>query len=394
MTRPIARIARGLSRWRRRIERSRRLRDALLDLTRVVPGRMAHRYRGIWAYRLRRWRIAERELDAALAGSSDRATLLHAASVQQHLGGTARRDAYVAECEHTSPSPLYDSGSAFAVSTKRPWERESAARYLARNADRLRRIAESRLTTTPAKRYAFVYWDTVERPDVVQHCIDSMRQWCPPDLELVELHAENLADWVRMDPRIMHRVDMPAHGADLIRLHLLSTYGGLWLDASCLLNESFPAWVEEVRRQDLFLFTYEGSRTGNWFIWGEPGSYRLQLIRAALDSWFLDGGKWTNYFMFHDVVEMLYWTDERYRRDWDAGLHLHPGRCFDVHHALGTALTDADWADVRHAQPINKLSWRKYNAPELRSDPSTGVSRLMAEPLGRAAAAEAPLAAR
>ena len=91
--------------------------------------------------------------------------------------------------------------------------------------------------------------------------------------------------------------------------------------------------------------------------------------------------------MFHDVVEMLHWTDPRYRTEWDAGLHLHPHDFFDMHKALGRPLTDVEWAAVWRRHPVNKLSWRKYNAPELRADPTTGVAHFIKEPLTRTTSA-------
>jgi hypothetical protein len=333
------------------------------------------------AFRLRRWKLAEREFRRALQGRSDRSTWLYAASVQDRLKNASRRDTYVGVANDLFPSRAYDSTLAFATSSTRPHERDVVGTYLAKNQTVLSEEAAIATSQAATPKYAFVYWDSEEQPDVVQHCIDSMRKYLPADLKLIELNAKTVGDWVQIDKRIMDRVDIPAHAADMIRLHLLAKYGGMWLDASCLLNPEFSSFYDRIRDQDFFLFTYSGSRTGNWFIWARPESYRLQLLRTALDRWFTNGGKWTNYFMFHDVVEMLYWTDDRYRHEWDAGLSLAPTNAFDCHKALGRSVTDEEWSAVRQRSPINKLSWRKYNAPELRADPTTGVSRLMAEVL-------------
>ncbi|RIX28274.1 hypothetical protein D1781_12525 [Amnibacterium setariae] len=356
---------------------------ALMAAT-LLPGGALQKQVGRIAYHRRRPVVAQRAFAGALRTRPDRETWLYAASTEERLKRPDRRDADVAIANERFPAPDYDARAAFAVSTARPWERDAVARFAAEHADRLAAAAlelRESARDTGRGRFAFVYWNSLDRPDVVQHCIASMRAHLPADLTLVELHDGNLADWVDIDRRILDLVDIPAHRADLIRLHLLSTWGGMWLDASCLLNPDFPAFAGTIRDEDLFLFTYRGSRTGNWFIWGTPESYRLQLLRSTLDAWFLDGRRWTNYFMFHDVVEMLYWTDPRYRAEWDAGMHLRPDRAFDCHKTLGRSVTDEEWRAVRRRSPINKLSWRKYNAPELRADPTSGIARLMAEPL-------------
>jgi hypothetical protein len=336
----------------------------------------------IASYRHRRYQNARVEFARALRRGESRRTLLYAASVEDKLKDAARRDIYLARAAKKFPPVGYDFASALTATTARPLERDDIAQFAVANAQQLTQIATQRAASARSEpRYAFVYWDSEQQPDIVQHCIASMREHLPADLTLVELNAQTIGEWITIDPRIMARVDIPAHAADMIRLHLLSTYGGMWIDASCLLNPSFPDYVAKIREEDFFLFTYAGARTGNWFIWARPGSYRLQLLRAALDTWFLSGRSWSNYFHFHDTVEMLYWTDAQYRADWDRALRIHPGTLFDCHKALGHPVTDDEWAQVRHAHPINKLSWRKYNAPELRADPTTGVSRFIAEPI-------------
>lgn len=358
------------------------LRRSLRALESRYRGLDQHRDAGIAAYASRDFKRAAKEFTQALRGRTDRDLWLHAASTQERRRNLELRDTYVTVANTLFPVRAYDAKAAFAFSNARPHERDEVARWLASTMPSIRARAEelvSEADTSP--RYAFVYWNSPDQPDVVQHCIDAMRRNLPAGLTLVVLNETTLTDWVSIDPAIMGKVDIPAHAADMIRLHLLSKYGGLWLDSSCLINEGFPAYSEQIRAEDFFLFTYSGSRTGNWFIWADAHSYRLQLLRAALDTWFLSGRGWTNYFMFHDVVEMLYWTDPRYASEWDAGLHLHPRDFFHVHRALGRPVTDEEWAAVRHEYPVNKLSWRKYNAPELRADPTTGIARFIAEPL-------------
>lgn len=362
--------------------------ELVLRASSLLPGRALHVALGNAAYRRRRWRLAHHAFSQALRRGEDRSTWLRAGSAADRMGRADLRDRCTAAMEERFPSACYDSRAALAVSTKRPLERDAIAVFAAERADELRERAESLVeSATAGPAYAFVYWDTEDRPDVVRRCIAAMRQHLPADLVLVELSAANLGDWITIDPRILDAVDIPAHEADVIRLHLLSTYGGLWLDASCLIGAAFGGFYDGIREEDLFLFTYAGSRTGNWFIRAEARSYRLQLVRAALDAWFLSGRGWTNYFQFHDVVEMLYWTDERYRREWDAGRHTAPTGAFDLQRTLGRSVSDAEWAAVRSRNPVNKLSWRKYNAPELRSDPTTGIARLIAELDGSLASA-------
>lgn len=338
---------------------------------------------GLEAFRSEHWDEAISALENTIRrGAGDRGVLLCASSAHARLGHKATAGAYTLLANRLYPSRSYDSSAAFEVYADAPFERDELAEFLAANATALRTRAEVACAKAAVPSAAdtpriFVYWDTDERPPLVELSIASMRHNLPPGVELVELNEKTLRDWVVLDPALVARVEREANRSDLIRLHLLAEHGGLWLDATCFLNPGFANLFDQISAEDFFLYTYRGSRTGSWCFWGTPTSYRVQVLREALELWLMSGRPWTNYFMFHDFVEMLYWTDERYRQEWDSGLHLHPGEALALLRSLGKTITDEDWQELRNRSPINKLSW-KFSEDYL-SDPLSGVSRLLAE---------------
>lgn len=345
---------------------------------------------GKTAFAAQRWQEAVEAFEALIqAGYNNRETMLYIASSYDRLGKKDLATTFTKVANHLFPSASYDSTAAFTVYSGAPAERDAVAEFLVKNMIELRKIARSRSrqADAPARRVfmrrseptlrAFVYWDSAKRPIIVRKCIRSMRRHLPKNVELVELNDENLRDWVVIDESLLAKVESKPHLSDVIRLHLLSTYGGLWLDATCLLNYGFFSLFDLISKEDFFLYRYRGSRTGNWFFWAQPQSYRLQLLRAALDLWLSSGRPWNNYFMFHDFIEMLYWTDRRYRREWDAGLYLHPREALAMNSALHRPVADHEWFDLRRRSPINKLTW-KFNKAKL-DDPRTGVARLLSE---------------
>ncbi|MFJ6417039.1 capsular polysaccharide synthesis protein [Paeniglutamicibacter sp. NPDC091659] len=336
---------------------------------------------GFEAFHAQDWKTAAIEFDEALRnGESDRNIWLSAASAHERMGSHDVAATYTSLANRLHPSTCYDSAAAFGVYAAAPVERDTIATFLTEHAAELSTSAElaclqAKERTTAAR--AFVYWDTDNRPDIVRQCIESMHKFAPEDLEVVELNAATIKDWVTIDESLLAGIENPAHRSDVIRLNLLSTHGGLWLDATCLLNPGFPFLYDQINRENFFLYTYRGSRTGNWFFWAQPDSYRLQLLRAALHLWLESGRPWSNYFMFHDIVEMLYWTDARYRNDWDTGLYLHPREALEMNKSLGRRLADHEWFDIRRRSPVNKLTW-KFDQSKL-GDPTTGVARLVSE---------------
>lgn len=349
------------------------------------------------AFAQQSWAEAARHFEAELsAGSTSREAWLGAASAHDRLGAKDLASAFTRLGNRLAPSTRYDSTAAFAAYGGAPAERDAMANFFLDRAPELRAAALARVegaSTVVHERPtdessavpfmpsaaipAFVFWDTSERPPIVQRCIQSMRQHLPEWLELRELDASALIEEIDLPPEATTQVTSMANLSDVLRLHVLSNVGGLWIDATCLLGDGFLELAQRVAREDFFAFTYRGSRTGSWFLWARPESYRLQLIRVTLDAWLNDGRAWNNYFMFHDIVEMLYWTDERYRSEWDAGLYLHPREALKLNKALGRRVAEHEWFDLRHRSPINKLTW-KFDQAKAK-DPTTAVARLLAE---------------
>jgi len=100
--------------------------------------------------------------------------------------------------------------------------------------------------TIPKKIWSF--WDVQPIPEFIQKCIDSWRRE-NPDFEITILSKENLADYVGQDEAdaIIHwKFNNSAQKlSDLVRLSVLSKYGGIWLDASIVSYNSFQ-WVIDV----------------------------------------------------------------------------------------------------------------------------------------------------
>ena len=84
-------------------------------------------------------------------------------------------------------------------------------------------------------RVIYTYWEGPECP-VVEHCIRRLRK-SNVDCRLVRL---SIAD----APQTDGLMDLKAcHVADWVRMWYLGTYGGVWMDASCMCAKPVGEWV-------------------------------------------------------------------------------------------------------------------------------------------------------
>lgn len=298
--------------------------------------------------------------DAFIAESGgNRTAWLLAASALERKQNLPLSSNYTSLANRLHPAPGYDSTAAYAAYSRAPFERDEVAEFILENLKPLRSRAEAAVSAAGVPHHnLYVYWDTPERPAIVDLCIASVHEFAPSDARVVELNGDTAASLTKGIEGVLPLIESPAHRSDLIRLELLSSLGGTWIDSTCLLRPGFEHFHRRIAEQDFFAFTYRGSRTGNWFLHATPSSYRLQMIRATMRLWLETGHRWTNYFTFHDIVEMLYWTDDRYRAEWDRGLFLHPREALEVGKNLTKKVPEHEWLDLLQRSPINRLSWK------------------------------------
>lgn len=122
-------------------------------------------------------------------------------------------------------------------------------------------------------RVIWTYWDADEVPRVVQLCIESWKRHNPSH-KVVVLGPHNLAESVpELDLEGYSYAKTPQRIADFIRLHVIKKHGGVWVDASFLMNSSIEFVHQEgAKGADLVGFYIDGFTSHcdypvieNWF---------------------------------------------------------------------------------------------------------------------------------
>lgn len=119
----------------------------------------------------------------------------------------------------------------------------------------------------------WTYWHSLnEMPKLVQDCIQSWRDHNENDYIINVITSKTLSKYVGFQEawKIKHWkfIDSVQRVSDLVRLSVLSKYGGIWLDASCLCFESFD-WVHELCVDTIFYHIQDISHEivpESWFI--------------------------------------------------------------------------------------------------------------------------------
>lgn len=154
-----------------------------------------------------------------------------------------------------------------------------------------------RVNLMPLKQFdkpiLWQYWNDnlpyEDLPAIVQRCFDSVDKYAT-EYDVIRLHNDNVSKYVRLPDFIWNgdgESKFPVvFFSDLLRLALLHTYGGVWLDATVLLTKPL---TKEYLSLDHFVFQrdpdepnkafWEGPHTAYWS-WN-PG-YRVKMLNSII----------------------------------------------------------------------------------------------------------------
>jgi len=117
-------------------------------------------------------------------------------------------------------------------------------------------------------KHIYTYWHEKQVPEIVKRCMDSWKRFCP-DYTIHLIHSGNIKTYMDTELTL---VPSQAFLSDIIRLHVLSERGGIWMDASIYLNDSLD-WLHGIQL-----------KTGCEFI----GYDQHEAIpHECIESWFL-----------------------------------------------------------------------------------------------------------
>ena len=176
-----------------------------------------------------------------------------------------------------------------------------------------------------------MWWQGEENaPDLVKKCLNSVRK-CYPENRVV-ITKNNYKEYVDLPEVIIEKYEKGliniAHFSDILRVSLLCAYGGVWIDATCLLTAKIP---EEILQQEFFYFksptwvqnprvpninllsklvnvpTFLGGihSGSNWFMVSAPQNYILDCLRLSLVEYWENEDYAIDYFIFHLMLTSL-----------------------------------------------------------------------------------------
>lgn len=159
-------------------------------------------------------------------------------------------------------------------------------------------------------------------PEVVKRCIQSWKHYNEKDdWNIVILDNSNLTEYVQLDKYIdmKNKNINPTALSDVVRLILLTTYGGVWADATTFCNKPLSNWLPNYSQTGFFAFEKPaaGRLLSTWFLYSEKGHYITNAWLQATINYYKARNSPHTYFWVHQLFGTLYQTDKRFKELWD-----------------------------------------------------------------------------
>ncbi len=216
----------------------------------------------------------------------------------------------------------------------------------------------------------FVYWDSgfETAPAVVRRCLESVKEHVPKGWQLHILSDENLAKYIRMpdfmETMLRNGKICRAHYSDILRFSLLWHYGGLWLDATCLLTQDIPSIILDSK---LFLFNNkELWQTTpflfeNWVMRSEPRNYVIgRLLENSLCYFLQCKNPRAIYFVNYYLLSAMYWKDNKAKELFEEMPWWYAKDSFlmQIGYGLNRTINDQQWQYILEKCFVQKLIYR------------------------------------
>jgi len=165
----------------------------------------------------------------------------------------------------------------------------------------------------------FIFWTSWFRgkeaiPALVKACIKSAEKYAS-GCRIIVITNDNLETYVSLPSFVIEKHKngyiQTTHFADVLRVYLLYTYGGLWFDSTVFFTQPVP---KDLLKEDVFFFRSPLDDiycpVSSWFIIAAKRNNILlyKLLCAYLEYWRLNN-TYIDYFMFHYLLQAIIQND-------------------------------------------------------------------------------------
>jgi len=208
--------------------------------------------------------------------------------------------------------------------------------------------------------YVLWYQGMALAPETVKLCITTWAKW-NPDFIIIYIDKNNVTSYIKdIAPYLDRNIPIQAL-SDIIRIMLLKTHGGLWVDATVFCKKPL-IWLEKYAYKGFWAFDKPHDRPiASWFLYGEPDNYIVQQLYNKVIEYWLHRKQYDNYYWFHTIFGKCLNNDPLFYDLWNEIPKINAHTSLTSSYLLKDK-TDASVLHINEAHVL-KLNHRPKNIP-------------------------------
>ena len=207
-------------------------------------------------------------------------------------------------------------------------------------------------------------------PEIVAMCNKRLRQVLPENAELHMITEKNFREYVELPDYIMTKYEEEKMSitalSDILRVALLSRYGGFWIDSTVFVSGEFP---QEFISKDFYAQRmYDPVKCsreacqGRWCGFMMAGSKEhiiFRFLRDAFYMWWRDYDTVIDYVILDYFLLAAYYSLDSVKSIIDS-LPDNNEDVFEMYRVLHYPYTDELWDKLTYRTVMHKLTYKIY----------------------------------
>ncbi len=203
-------------------------------------------------------------------------------------------------------------------------------------------------------------------PRLVQKCCESVRRNMPQDFDVILLTDQTLDQYIILPDYIWDKYEKgyitTTHLSDIVRLELLCTYGGCWIDATVFCSSKIPRYM---LAGDMFVFKIPSAlcdpilKMSSWWMSSVQSNRLIHLTRQIMFEYWKQEIDIRNYFLLHIIMSKLIDEDSECRNIFERVPYFNSGNAHVLQMKLGAEYDEEEWNIIKSVSAIHKLTYKK-----------------------------------
>lgn len=243
-------------------------------------------------------------------------------------------------------------------------------------------------TAEDGKENIWVCWWQGEAgmPEMVKRCYNSIKRYANGHtVKLITF--DNYRDFVEIDQRIVEKVKNGtfrlAHFADLVRLKLLSRYGGLWLDSTMLLTSPiderffdgfFSVKIKPIENDSVSEYRWCSFILGG----GKKVSFIYSQLAKMLERYMLENEVFIDYLLIDYFLDMMYRDNRLVKELIDTMPYTNPA-LHELRLAFDREFNEREWNSMLSGTSIFKLTYKGLHVTHTNNGTPTFYGYILAD---------------